>query len=95
MGTCARSWLARCGNRRLLEAWASHLCQTREIDQSQVEDVRGVDLEVDGLSVDAFVVTGDSGRLVLNLALYITKVVESSVGDMVKLCPFGATGSAG
>jgi hypothetical protein len=57
--------------------------------------MRRVDLEVDGLSVDALVVTGNTGRLVLNLALDVAKVVEPPVGDMVELCPLGTASSAG
>ena len=56
--------------------------------------MRRIDLEVDGLSVNTLVVTGNSGCLILNLALNVAKVVESPVGDMVKLCPLGTASSA-
>ena len=54
--------------------------------------MRGEDLEVDGLAVDALVVAGDSGRLVLDFPLDVTKVVEPPVRDMVELGPFIARG---
>jgi hypothetical protein len=57
--------------------------------------VRRVNLQVDGLSVDSLVAAGDSGRLVLDLSLDIRKVVEPSIGDMVKFCPFGPAGGIG
>ena len=55
--------------------------------------MRRVDLEVDRLSVDALVVTGNSGCLVLNLALDIAKIVEPAVGYVVELCPLGTASS--
>jgi hypothetical protein len=53
-----------------------------------------IDLEVDGLSVNTLVVTGNPGCLILNLALDVAKVVEPPVGDMVELCPLGTASSA-
>ena len=38
----------------------TNLCQTGQINERQAEDVRGVDLQVDWLPVDALVVSGDS-----------------------------------
>lgn len=55
----------------------------------------GVDLEVDGLAVNALVGTGNTGRLVLNLALNIGKVCKASVGNVVEFGPFGAAGGRG
>ena len=56
--------------------------------------MRGVDLEVNGLSVNTLIVTSDSRCLGLDLALHVAKVVEPPVGDMVKLCPLGSASSA-
>lgn len=47
-----------------------------------------IDLEVDGLASDALVVAGDSGGLILDLALYVAKVGVAPVGDVVELGPF-------
>lgn len=57
--------------------------------------MRGINLEIDGLSVDTLVDASDSSRLVFNLALHIGKVVKLSVGDVMKFCPFRAAGSGG
>lgn len=46
-----------------------------------------VDLEVDGLSVDALVVAGNPGRLVFDLPLDVREVVEASSRDMMELGP--------
>lgn len=78
-----------------LAGGAPYLGQARKINQSQVENMRRVDFQVYGLSVDSFVGTGDARRLILNLALNIGKVVETSVGDVVKLCPLGASRCGG
>lgn len=53
--------------------------------------MRGVDLEVDRLSVDALVASSYPGRLVLNLPLDLTKVVELATRDVTKLGPFVLT----
>lgn len=74
---------------------ASHLGKTGKINQGQVKNMGGVDLEVNGLSVDALVVAGDTGSLVLDLALDVAEVVESSVRDVMELCPLGTAGSTG
>lgn len=47
-----------------------------------------VDLQVDGLTVDTLVVSSNSGRLVLNLPLDLTKIVEAAAGDVIELSPF-------
>ena len=57
--------------------------------------MRGINLEVDGLSVDALVNTSDSSRLVLDLSLDVGKVVELAARDMVKFCPLGSPRSSG
>lgn len=64
-----------------------YLCETGQVNQCEVEDVRGVDLEVDGLTVDALVAAGYTRRLVLDLTLDIAKVSEPPVRDVMKLGP--------
>lgn len=49
--------------------------------------MRRVDLEVDGLSVDALVASSDPGRLVLNFPLDLMKVVEAASGYVIELAP--------
>lgn len=53
----------------------------------------GIDLEVDGLSVDALVRAGHTRGLVLDLTLDIREVCELPAGDVMELCPFGASRS--
>jgi hypothetical protein len=65
----------------------AYLCQTRQIDQRQVEDVGRVDLEVDGLAVDAFVAAGYTRRLILDFSLDVAEVCEPPVGNVMELCP--------
>jgi hypothetical protein len=50
--------------------------------------MRGVDLQIDRLPVDAFVAPCYSGRLRIYLALHLREVVPSSAGDMMELSPF-------
>lgn len=64
-----------------------YLCQTGQIHQGKVEHVGRVDLEVDGLAGDSLVVTGHARGLILDLALDIAKVGETTVGDVVELGP--------
>lgn len=47
-----------------------------------------VDLQIDGLTVDTLVVSSNSGRLVLNLSLDLTEIVEATARDVVELSPF-------
>jgi hypothetical protein len=54
--------------------------------------VRGVDLEVDGLSVDALVRACDPVGLILNLPLDFLEIVESAARDVVELSPLVLTG---
>lgn len=65
-----------------------YLGQTWQIYQSQIEDVRRVDLEIDRLSIDAFVVARYPGGFILNFAFDIGEVAESAVWDMMELGPF-------
>jgi hypothetical protein len=57
--------------------------------------MRRVDLQVDGLTVDALVVSSNSGRLVLNLPLDLTEIVEATTGNVVELSPFVLTSNRG
>jgi hypothetical protein len=66
----------------------TNLRQPRQINKRQAEDVRRVDFEVDGLSVDALVVSCNSRRLGFNLALDLAKVVEFAPRDVEELAPF-------
>ena len=47
----------------------------------------GVDLEVDGLAIDALVVSRNPRSLILDLPLDVAEVVEPPVRDVVKLGP--------
>jgi hypothetical protein len=69
-------------------AGTSYLGQTGQVDERQAEHVRRVDLEVDGLAVDALVVSCYPGRLVLNLAPDLGEVVVPPAWDVEKLAPF-------
>ena len=66
----------------------TNLCQTGQINERQAEDVRGVDLQVDWLPVDALVVSCYPRGFVLDLALDIGEVVEPLAGNVEKLSPF-------
>jgi hypothetical protein len=66
----------------------TNLCQTRQIDERQAENVRGVDLQVDRLSVDTLVVSCYPRGFVLDLAFDVGEVVEALAGDVEKLSPF-------
>ena len=71
-----------------------YLCEAGQIYESEVENVGGVDLQVNGLSIDALVAARHSCRFVFDLALDIGEVAEPSVGHMVELGPFRAPGDA-
>jgi hypothetical protein len=73
----------------------TNLCQAGQVNERQAEDVRGVDLQVDGLPVDALVVSCYSRRLVLDLALDVGEVVEPLAGDVEELAPFLLAGYTG
>jgi hypothetical protein len=66
----------------------TNLCQTRQINQRQAENVRGVDLQADRLSADALVVSCYPRRLVLDFAPNLFEVVELPAGNMEELCEF-------
>lgn len=63
------------------------LCQSWQVNEREVQDVRRVDFQVDGLAVDALVASCNSRRLIFNFPLHIPKVGEPPVGNMVELCP--------
>lgn len=63
------------------------LGETRKINQCQAQDVGRIDLEVDGLPVDALVATRDPTGFVFNLPFDFLKVVPSSARNVVELCP--------
>lgn len=50
--------------------------------------MRGKDLEVYRLSVDAFVASGYSRGFSLDLLLYLSKIFEFPAREMVEFCPF-------
>src|SRR6266699_91649 len=79
----------------MLAALAPYLGETRQVHQSQVEDMRGVYLQVDWLPGDALVAPSDPSCLVLDLALHIGEVVESPVGNVVEFGPLIAAGRPG
>lgn len=70
----------------------NHLCKTRQINQSKTQNVGRVNLQVDGLPVDALIASGNPRRLVLNLPLDLAEVVEPAAGNVSKLGPFILTG---
>jgi len=66
----------------------NHLCQSWQIDKRQAEYMRRIDLEVDGLPVDALVVSSYSRSLIFNLPLDVLKVCEPPSHQVVELGPF-------
>jgi hypothetical protein len=68
----------------------TNLGQTRQINQSQVEDMRRVDFEVDGLPVDALVGSRDPRGFILDLSLHVGEVVEPPVWNVMELGPLRA-----
>lgn len=72
-----------------------YLRQAGQINESQVQNVWRVDLQVYRLPVDALVVAGNARRLTLNLPLYVAEIGEPSIWDVVELGPFRPAGSVG
>lgn len=66
----------------------TNLCESRQVNQRQVQNLGGEDLQIDGLAVDALVTAGDPGGLVLDLPFDIAKVIESTAGNVVEFGPF-------
>lgn len=48
----------------------------------------GVYFEVDGLPVNALVITGYPSCLILDLSFHIMEVREAPIRDVMELCPF-------
>lgn len=61
--------------------------KTWQIDEGQTENIWRVDLEVDGLSVDALVATSDAICLLLDFALDLGKVIPFPARNVIKLSP--------
>lgn len=68
---------------------AAHFCQTRQVDQGQIEYVWAVDLEVNWKLGDALVLSCHPVRLILDLLSDFSKVRESlvQVQKFSVLCP--------
>jgi hypothetical protein len=67
------------------KAAVTNLCQTRQIDQRQAEDVWREDLQADRLPADALVVSRYPRRLVLDLAFDLLEVEELAAGNVEEL----------
>lgn len=65
----------------------THLRQPRQIYQSQIENIRAVNSQVDRKLADALVLSSHPECLLLNLVPYLVKVGESLV-YVKKLAPF-------
>jgi hypothetical protein len=66
----------------------TNLGQTRQIDQCQAEDVWRVDLQIDGLAIDALVIPCYPRCLRLNFTLNLGEVVHPPTRHMKKFPPF-------
>ena len=66
----------------------AHLCETRKVDQREVEHVRAVYAKVDGQLRDTLVLPSDPERLGLNLLANFAKVCKALV-EMEELAVFG------
>ena len=73
----------------------TNLGQTRQINQRQVQDVGRVDFEVDGMAVDALIVTRNSCSLILNFSLDIGKVRKPPAWDVDELGPLRTASGCG
>jgi hypothetical protein len=71
-----------------LQTSPKNLCQARQINQRQAQNVRRVDFEVYGLPVDALVIACYPRRLVLDFPLDILEFRKPSIWYMVELSPF-------
>jgi hypothetical protein len=65
----------------------TNLGQTRQIDKRQTENMRRVDLQVDWLAVDTFVVASNSRCFGFNLALNLGEVVEPPPRNVEEFSP--------
>jgi len=73
---------------------STDFCQARQIDQRQAEHVGREDFQVDGLSIDALVISCYSRRFVLNLASDLGEVVKLASRHVEELAPFLLFGCA-
>ena len=73
------------------ERYSTHLCQTGQIHEGEVEYVRAVYAEVDGELADALVLARDAERLLLDLAANLVEVGVALV-YVKELAPFGVVG---
>lgn len=80
--------LTRCQQPTRSHKHVTNLGQAGQIDQSKAEDMWRVNLEVNGLSVDALVISSYPRCLVLNLPLDLAKILEPPAGQVVELRPF-------
>ena len=71
----------------------AYLGETREVYKREVENMGGIYLQVDGLSVDCFVVACHPRCFVLDFAFDIREVGKSPVRNVMELGPFKASGS--
>jgi hypothetical protein len=69
-------------------SWADYLCEAREVDQRKTQDMRRVDLEIDGLSVYALVASRNSCGFRFNLPLHLNEVIPAPSRMVVELGPF-------
>jgi len=67
---------------------STRLRQSWQINKRETEDMRRVNLEIDGLPIDALVVSSYSCSLILNLPLDVLKVCEPPSHQVVELGPF-------
>lgn len=67
---------------------SAHLCQTRQINQRQVQHIRAVYPEMNRQLADTLVLTSDSERLLLDLFPYLVELREAFV-NVQELAPFG------
>lgn len=73
----------------------TYLCQSRQIDKGQAENVWRVHLQVNRLPVDTLVVSCYSSCLGLDLAPDLREVIESLPRNVQKLSPFLLSSYAG
>jgi hypothetical protein len=72
-----------------------YLCQSRQVNQRQAQDMWRVDLEVYGLAVNTLVISSYSRRFILYLPLDILELCESAIGNVVEFGPFWLRSHAG
>jgi hypothetical protein len=75
--------------------YCSYFGETWEINKSQAQHMWRVYLQVDGLPVDALVVSCDPRRFILDFPLHILKVRELAPRDVMEFSPFALCFDAG